>query len=257
MKLDIEVDQIYNFASPTAPGAYQADPQGTIEANTTGTKNMLDIATEQGATMLHTSSIRVDEETPEDSPHFCYIGSKRKSEELCREYHDKGTKVKVARLFNTYGPKMATNDSRVVPQFIMRALRGDPLMIVGDGLQKDSFCYVSDMLDGLIAYMNSDIDFGPVQFGYPEPISILDLAFLTIGLTDSKSQIIFNGVNRSAKEMAIKMRRPVPDITEAREKLGWEPKVPLEKGLPKLADYYSKILLPNKMDEYEYPWGRA
>lgn len=237
---EIEVDQIYNLASPTAPGDYTRLRKETLEANISGTKNLLKMAENQNAKMLHTSSIRVGEETPIDSPHYAYIGSKRISETICRLRHDiYGTKVKVARLFNTYGPKMRLDDSRVVPQFVMRALKGQPLMIVGDGTQKDSFCYVSDMMDALISYMDSDINFCPVQFGYPKPISIIDLAQLTINLLKSKSTIMFNGINRSAEELAIKMNRPVPDISEARLKLGWEPKVPLEAGLMMLADYFS------------------
>jgi len=240
---EIDVDQIYHLASPTAPGAYQKDPEGTLEANIAGTENLLKMATEQGATMLFTSSIRVTEALEIMSPHSCYVGGKRRGEELCLRYHEeKGTRVKVARLYNTYGPKMAMDDSRVVPQFVMRALKGDPLKIVGTGLQKDSFCYVDDMLDGLMAYMDSDIFPGPVEFGYPYPISIVELAELAIKVTHSRSPIIFNGIDRSEREMEIKKNRPIPDISEARKRLGWEPKVSLETGLMRLADYYCKAM---------------
>jgi len=251
---EIEVDQIYNLASPTAPGHYQRDPRGTLAANVYGTENLLRLATKQNIRMLQTSTIRVTELLEESTcstdcyidnsidpanPHACYVEGKRMAERLCREYFlDKGTDIKVARLYNTYGPGMGLDDSRVVPQFVMRALRGDPLLIVGEGVQRDSFCYVDDMLDGLIAYMNSDVKFGPMEFGYPEPISILDLAKLTINVTNSGSKIIFNGVDRSAKELAAKMMRPVPNIMDARTRLGWEPKIPLDIGLAKLADYY-------------------
>ena len=258
---DIPVDQIYSLASATAPGAYQADPLGTLEANIEGTSALLQMATRQKATMLFTSSIRVTEPLEDRSPHACYVDGKRKGEELCRSYfHNFGTDVKIARLFNTYGPRMALNDSRVVPQFIMRALTGAPLKIVGDGQQKDAFCYISDMLDGLIAYMNSDVKLGPIEFGYPVGISILELAHLAIKVAErvngydkgwnnefpfqwsrwKGSPIVFNGIKRSAREMEIKKMRPLPDITEARAKLGWEPKVALEDGLFKLAEYYSK-----------------
>ena len=237
---EIQVDQIYALASPTAPGAYQRDPEGTVEANTVGVKNLLEMATAQGARMLFTSSIRVTEALELESPHSCYVEGKRAGEKLCLEYFAKhGTDVKIARLFNTYGPRMAKDDSRVVPTFVRRALKGDPLKIAGDGAQKDSFCYVDDMLDALIKYMNSDIPFGPVEFGYPEPITIVDLAKLTVNVTNSTSAIVFNGVERSAREMEIKRHRPVPDISEARGKLGWTPQVPLDVGLGRLAEYYA------------------
>jgi UDP-glucuronate decarboxylase len=248
---EVLVDQIYNCASPTAPGHYQRAPEATMEANVKGTENLLKLAEKQKARMLQTSTIRVTEELEKtpcvtdcyldsiENPHACYVEGKRRAEKLCRGYFERGVDVKVARLFNTYGPKMARDDSRVVPQFVMRALRGDPLLIVGEGVQRDSFCYVDDMLDGLIAYMNSDIKFGPVEFGYPEPISILDLAKLTIATLGSKSEIVFNGVNRPAREIAAKMKRPVPDISEARLKLGWEPRVSLVKGITALAEYYN------------------
>jgi len=236
---EIDIDQIYHLASPTAPGAYQKDPEGTLEANIAGTENLLKMATEQRSTMLFTSSIRVTEALEIMSPHSCYVGGKRRGEELCLRYYEAGTRVKIARLYNTYGPKMATNDSRVVPQFVMRAIKGDPLKIVGTGLQKDSFCYVDDMLDGLMAYMDSDIFPGPVEFGYPYPISIVDLAELVIKVTHSKSPIIFNGIERSAREMEIKKNRPVPQVGEANAKLGWMPTMTLEDGLIRLADYYT------------------
>jgi len=239
---EIRVDQIYHLASPTAPGAYQKDPDGTVEANVKGTENLLKMATEQGARMLFTSSIRVTEALELESPHSCYVDGKRQAEELCLNHHQiHHVDVKIARLFNTYGPRMAKDDSRVVPQFVMRALRGDPLKIAGDGSQKDSFCYVDDMVDALIAYMNSDIKFGPIEFGYPEPISILDLAKLVTSVTHSVSAIEFNGVVRSARELEIKRHRPVPDIREAEEKLGWTPQVPLDVGLGRLAEYYAGV----------------
>jgi nucleoside-diphosphate-sugar epimerase len=247
------VDQIYNCASPTAPGHYQRAPEATREANVKGTINLLELARTHKARMLQTSTIRVTEELEKvvcvtdcftdeiESPHACYVEGKRIAEALCQLYaFDNKVDVKLARLYNTYGPKMSRDDSRVVPQFVMRALRGDPLLIVGEGVQRDSFCYVDDMLDGLIAYMNSDIQFGPVEFGYPEPISILDLARLTISTLNSKSEIVFNGANRPAREIAAKMKRPVPNIDEARAILGWTPRVPLEDGIRRLAEYYGR-----------------
>jgi UDP-glucuronate decarboxylase len=248
---EVLINQIYNCASPTAPGHYQRVPEATMEANVKGTENLLRLAEKQKARMLQTSTIRVTEELEKtvcvtdscideiENPHACYVEGKRRAEELCRQYFENGVDVKVARLFNTYGPKMSRNDSRVVPQFVMRALRGDPLLIVGEGVQRDSFCYVSDMLEGLVAYMNSDIKFGPVEFGYPEPISILDLAKLTIATLGSKSEIVFNGIGRSERELAAKMKRPVPNTNEARLKLSWIPRVPLEAGIRALADYYN------------------
>ncbi len=240
---DVGVDQIYSLASATAPGAYQADPLGTLEANIDGTSALLQMATRQRATMLLTSSIRVTEPLEDRSPHACYVDGKRKAEELCKAYHRNfGTDVKIARLYNTYGPKMALGDSRVVPQFIMRALRGEPLKIAGDGTQRDSFCYVGDMLDALTAYMASDIKLGPVEFGYPLPIAIIDLAKLAVKITGSNSPIVFNGVVRSARELAIKKARPVPDIREAQKRLGWTPRTELEAGLRKMTEYYRGVM---------------
>jgi UDP-glucuronate decarboxylase len=236
---EIEVNQIYSLASPTAPGAYQKDPEGTLEANIAGTENLLKMATEQKARILVTSSIRVTEPLELQSPHSCYVDGKKGAEELCREYHDKhGTDVKIARLYNTYGPRMARDDTRVVPTFIRRALAGEPLKIAGDGTQRDSFCYIDDMLDALIRYMASDIQLGPVEFGYPLPIAIIDLAKLAIRATGSKSKIEFNGVVRSARELEIKKFRPVPDIREAQARLGWIPRTSLEVGLARMAAYY-------------------
>ena len=237
---EIEVDRIYSLASPTAPGAYQRDPEATLEANDQGTENLLKMATEQHARMLVTSSIRVTEPLELQSPHSCYVGGKRRAEELCREYHEKyGTDVKIARLYNTYGPKMARDDSRVVPQFIMRALRGEELKIAGDGTQRDSFCYVDDMIDALIRYMESDIKLGPMEFGYPLPISIRDLAKLVVFTTGSRSKIVNNGIIRSSRELEIKKHRPVPDIREAQKLLGWLPRTTLEMGLARTAEYYA------------------
>ena len=239
---EIRVDQIYHLASPTAPGAYQRDPEGTVEANVKGTLNLLRMANIQGAKMLFASSIRVTEPLELESPHSCYVDGKRQAEELCLNYHQiHHVDVKIARLFNTYGPRMAKDDSRVVPTFVRQALRGDPLKIAGDGAQKDSFCYVDDMVDALIAYMNSDIKLGPMEFGYPDPIAILYLAKLVIQVTHSQSVIEFNGVVRSARELEIKRHRPVPDISDAEEKLGWFPVVSLPVGLRLLAEYYEGV----------------
>ena len=230
---DFEVDQIYNLASPAAPGDYKAHPKETMAANVAGTERLLRMAATCGARMLHASTIRVLEDVPEDSPHFSYVEGKRKAERLCRKYYDKGTNVVIARLYNTYGPNMSKTDSRVVPQFVMRALRGEPLILVGNGEQKDSFCYVDDMLDGLIAYMNSDIAFGPMEFGYPKMVSIYELAELAKRVIHSDSLIMLNG-----QGTAINADRPVPDIREAQTSLGWNPRITLETGLSRLAEYY-------------------
>jgi UDP-glucuronate decarboxylase len=256
---DLNIDQIYNLASPTAPGAYQRMPRETLEANIAGTEALLKLATSRNARMLQASTIRVTEELERsmlpcttncylddrygaDSPHACYVEGKREAEKLCREYHEKhNVDVKIARLYNTYGPRMARDDSRVVPTFVTRALRGEPLLIAGDGKQRDSFCYIDDMLDGLVAYMNSDIKYGPMEFGYPVPISILDLARLVRRVTGSTSAIKFNGVARSARELEAKRRRPVPDIREAQRRLGWLPKTELEQGLAATAEYYQEL----------------
>lgn len=236
----VRVDEIYSLASPTAPGAYQAMPEATLEANIAGTQALLDMADKQGARMLVTSSIRVTEPLELASPHSCYVEGKRTAESLCCEYHEKrNTKVKIARLYNTYGPRMARDDSRVVPTFIRRALAGEPLKIAGDGTQRDSFCYVDDMIDALMRYMWSDIFPGPMEFGYPLPVSIMDLARIVKRVTGSASPIVCNGVIRSARELEIKKHRPIPDIRDTTARLGWLPRTPLDVGLGRMAEYYA------------------
>lgn len=233
---NLTVSMIYNFASPAAPGDYKRDPEGTMEANTEGTETLLKLAEKTGAKFLQASTIRVNEQVASDSPHAAYIEGKRKAEALCMKYHNSGkVEVKIARLNNTYGPKMSFTDSRVVPQFVLKAITDEPLVIWGGGEQRDSFCYVDDMVEGLIRYMESDISPGPIEFGDTECVSIKELAEMTVWTLGSKSKIILNGHGGPGADRT-------PDISRARNWLGWQPLVSLEHGLNELADYYREAM---------------
>ena len=247
----LEVDEIYNLACPASPVHYQLNPIKTIKANVIGVINVLGIAKRAKAKILQASTSEVygdPEMHPQNESYWgrvnpigirsCYDEGKRAAECLMMDYRrQNGVNTKIVRIFNTYGPRMAINDGRVVSNFIIQALQGIDITVYGDGSHTRSFCYVDDMVEGLIRMMNGADDFyGPVNLGNPEEFTILELARLIIKLTKSASKIIFQ---------PLPMDDPTqrkPDIVLARNKLGWKPKVDLEKGLKNTIEYFRDIL---------------
>jgi UDP-glucuronate decarboxylase len=249
--LYLEIDEIYNLACPASPIHYQYDPVQTTKVNVHGSINMLGLAKRTKAKILQASTSEVygDPEVHpqrEDyrgnvnplGPRACYDEGKRCAETLFFDYHRQhGVRIKVARIFNTYGPRMHPNDGRVVSNFILQALRNKPITIYGDGSQTRSFCYVDDMIEGLIRLMNTPDSFtGPVNLGNPEEVSILELAETIIELIGSKSQLVFMPLPQDDP------KRRCPDITLAKTVLQWEPRTPLREGLKKTIDYFDNCL---------------
>jgi UDP-glucuronate decarboxylase len=249
--LYVEVDEIYNLACPASPIHYQNDPVQTTKVNVHGSINMLGLAKRIKAKILQASTSEVYGDPtvhpqPETyhgnvnciGPRSCYDEGKRCAETLFFDYfRQHKLKIKVARIFNTYGPRMHPNDGRVVSNFIVQALRGLPLTIFGDGTQTRSFCYVDDLIDGLIRLMGSnDHVTGPINLGKPGEFTILELAERVIGLSNSKSEIIFKKLPADDP----KQRRP--DITQARKILEWEPEIELEEGLKRTIAYFDELL---------------
>jgi UDP-glucuronate decarboxylase len=250
--LYVEVDEIYNLACPASPYYYQWDPIQTMKTSVLGAYNMLGLAKRTGAKILQasTSEIYGDPKVhPQPEEYWgnvnpigirsCYDEGKRAAETLFMDYyrvHD--VKAKIVRIFNTYGPRMAQNDGRVVSNFIVQALQGKDITIYGDGQQTRSFCYVDDLLDGMMAMMNHNDDnfIGPVNLGNPGEFTMWELAHKVKELTGSKSQILQMPLPQDDP----KQRRP--DITQAKNMLKWEPKINLEKGLIKTIDYFRKIV---------------
>ena len=256
--LFVEVDEIYNLACPAAPIHYQNDPVQTTKVNVHGSINMLGLAKRVKAKILQASTSEVygnptvhpQPETYLGSvnsigPRACYDEGKRCAETLFFDYsRQHGVKIKVARIFNTYGPRMHPNDGRVVSNFIVQTLRGQPLTIYGDGSQTRCFCYVDDMVESLIRLMNSPDDFtGPVNLGNPEEITVLQLAEKIRELTGSPSEILFRPL---PADDPVKRK---PDITLAKEKLGCFPKIPLEEGLRKTIEYFKAFLENDRKHE--------
>jgi UDP-glucuronate decarboxylase len=249
--LYLEVDEIYNLACPASPIHYQNDPVQTTKVNVHGSINMLGLAKRIKAKILQAStsevygdpSVHPQPETYHGNvncigPRSCYDEGKRCAETLFFDYfRQHKLKIKVARIFNTYGPRMHLNDGRVVSNFIVQALRGKPLTIFGDGTQTRSFCYVDDLIEGLVRLMDSFDDVtGPLNLGKPGEFTILELAKNVIELSNSRSEIIFEPLP------ADDPRQRRPDITLAREVLGWEPKVELDEGLKKTIAYFDELL---------------
>lgn len=247
----LEVDEIYNLACPASPIHYQYNPVKTVKSNVMGAINMLGLAKRVNAKILQASTSEVYGNPTvhpqrEDywgnvntiGPRSCYDEGKRCAETLFFDYHrQNNVNIRVVRIFNTYGPRMHPNDGRVVSTFIIQALRGEPISIFGDGTQTRSFCYVDDMVEGLIRMMEGPDDFvGPVNLGNPTEHSILELAQLILKLAGSKSVLEFF----PAPEDDPKRRQP--DIGLARRELDWEPKVPLEEGLEKTIHYFRELL---------------
>jgi len=250
----MEVDRIYHLACPASPIHYQYNPIKTVKTNVMGTINMLGLAKRIKARILLASSSEVYGDAkvhPQKESYWgdvnpiglrsCYDEGKRVAETLMMDYHRQNeVDIKIARIFNTYGPRMAINDGRVVSNFIVQALRKEPLTVYGDGTQTRSFCYVSDLIEGLFALMNTDEFTGPVNLGNPDEFTILELAEKILQLTKSPSKI--NHKPLPSDDPA----KRCPDISLAKEKLGWQPKVTIEEGLTKTIDYFREKLGPKK-----------
>ena len=249
--LYVEVDQVYNLACPASPIHYQNDPVQTTKVNVHGSINMLGLAKRVNAKILQASTSEVYGDPTEHpqtetyrgnvnciGPRSCYDEGKRCAETLYFDYHRQHRlRIKVARIFNTYGPRMHPNDGRVVSNFILQALQGEPITIYGDGSQTRSFCYVDDLIEGFIRLMGTPDDFtGPVNLGNPGEFTILELATKVIELTGSKSKLIH-------KPLPIDdPRQRRPDISLAQEKLGWQPTIHLQEGLIKTIAYFENLL---------------
>jgi UDP-glucuronate decarboxylase len=248
--LYLEVEGIFNLACPASPIQYQKNPVQTFKTNVHGAINMLGLAKRTGARFLQASTSEVYGD-PEVSPQIeeywgnvnpigirsCYDEGKRAAETLTVDYHRQhGTDIRIARIFNTYGPRMSVDDGRVVSNFIVQALNGEQLTIFGDGKQTRSFCYVSDLIDGLIRLFAKENLFAPINLGNPEPIEMNQLASEIISLTNSKSEVL----NLPLPEDDPKRREP--DISKAKKILSWSPKVSRLDGLSKTIDYLKEIL---------------
>jgi UDP-glucuronate decarboxylase len=246
-----DIDQIYNLACPASPVHYQVNPVRTTKANTVGMINMLGFARKHGAPILQASTSEVygDPEVhpqPESyrgnvnpiGPRACYDEGKRCAETLCFDYHRMhGMDIKIIRIFNTYGPRMAFNDGRVVSNFILQALNNEDITIYGDGSQTRSFCYVDDLVDAMIRMMNTPSEVqGPINTGNPGEFTIKELAEKIVELTGSTSKISYHDLPQDDP----KQRKPV--ITKAKDILGWEPKIQLAEGLEKtIAEFKERL----------------
>ena len=249
--LNFKVDRIFNLACPASPIHYQKHPVQTIKTSVMGSINLLDLAMKNNARILQASTSEVYGDpniSPQPEEYWgnvnpigiraCYDEGKRASETLFFDYHRQyGVDIKVARIFNTYGPRMDLQDGRVVSNFVLQALRSQPITIYGDGSQTRSFCFVSDLIDGLVKLMDSPSDFtGPVNLGNPIEFSMLELAEIVIEMTNSSSQIEFHPLPGDDP----KQRKP--DISLAQEELDWNPAIQLREGLAKIIeDFKARI----------------
>ena len=246
----VEVDRIYNLACPASPIHYQFDPVQTTKTSVHGAINMLGLAKRTGARIFQASTSEVygdPEVHPQTEEYWgrvnpigirsCYDEGKRCAETLFFDYHRQHqVHIRVARIFNTYGPRMHPNDGRVVSNFIVQALSGDDITIYGSGEQSRSFCFVDDLIDGILKFMELEDDFpGPMNLGNPVEFSILDLAKTVIRVTNSNSKIVFKDLPQDDP------RQRRPDIELARKKLEWEPRIQLEEGLMNTIEYFSKL----------------
>jgi UDP-glucuronate decarboxylase len=253
--LPVEVDEIYNLACPASPIHYQLDPVQTTKTSVMGAINMLGLAKRLKAKVLQTSTSEVyGDPTLHPQPETyrgnvnpiglraCYDEGKRCAETLFFDYHRQhGVRIKVARIFNTYGPRIHPDDGRVVSNFIVQALRGDDITLYGDGLQTRAFCFVDDMVDGLVRLMNTMDDVtGPINLGNPQEISVRTLAELVLRLTGSRSSLVFRPLPSDDPTQRC------PDITRAHQVLGWQPRVELINGLQQTIDYF-RTLVQNKV----------
>ena len=249
--LYVEVDQIYNLACPASPIHYQFDPVQTTKTRVHGAINMLGLAKRVKATILQASTSEVygdPEIHPQTEEYWgrvnpigiraCYDEGKRCAETLFFDYHRQhGLPIKVARIFNTYGPRMHPNDGRVVSNFIMQALRGEPITLFGDGNQTRSFCYVDDLIEGLIRLMETPKEVtGPINLGNPVEFTILELAERVIELTGSSSKLVYHPLPQDDP------RQRQPNITQAREVLDWAPSIQIADGLKQTINYFEKLI---------------
>ncbi len=249
--LTMEVDRIFHLACPASPIHYQRNPVRTIRTAVSGTLNVLDVARECGARILIASTSEVYGDPAQHpqteaywgnvnpiGPRSCYDEGKRCAEALATAYASQfGVEVRIARIFNTYGPRMHENDGRVVSNFVVQALAGQPMTVFGDGRQTRSFCYVSDLIEGFIRLMASDHGSAPVNLGNPRESSMIELATLIRQMTGSQSQIVYAPLPKDDP-----VRRN-PDIRRAQELLsGWSPSVPLEQGIAATIDYFKGVL---------------
>jgi UDP-glucuronate decarboxylase len=248
--LFVEVDRIYHLACPASPIHYQYNAIKTVKTNVMGTINMLGLAKRTEARILLASSSEVYGDAQvhpqtEDywghvnpiGPRSCYDEGKRVAETLMMDYHrQNGTDIKIVRIFNTYGPRMAVDDGRVVSNFIVQALQNKPLTVYGDGRQTRSFCFVTDLIAGLVAMMEIEDFTGPVNIGNPEEFSVGELAQRILSLTGSKSEISYNPLPQDDPVQRC------PDISLAKKRLRWKPQIPLDEGLKKTIPHFQKIL---------------
>ena len=250
LPLYVEVDRIYNLACPASPVHYQNDPTSTTKTSVLGAINMLGLAKRKRARILQASTSEVYGDPQvhpqrEDywghvnpiGPRACYDEGKRCAETLFFDYHrQSAVDIRVVRIFNTYGPRMHPNDGRVVSNFIVQALRGDPITLYGDGQQTRSFCYVDDLIEGMVRMMNQTQEIGPMNLGNPSEFTIRELAELVLRLTESKSELVFRPLPADDP-----VRRQ-PDIAKARAALEWEPTVSLHDGLKETIAYFKKVI---------------
>ncbi|MEN6333736.1 MAG: UDP-glucuronic acid decarboxylase family protein [Phycisphaerales bacterium] len=249
--LELRVDEIYNLACPASPVHYQADPIHTLKTSVYGSIHLLDLAARRKARILQASTSEVygdPKEHPQQEDYWgnvnpngiraCYDEGKRCAETLFFDYHRRcGVEIKIARIFNTYGPRMDQDDGRVISNFIVQALQNQPITVYGDGRQTRSFCFVKDMIDGLLALMESPADLtGPLNLGNPHEVTVLHLADRVLLLTESKSHITFKPLPQDDP-----IRRQ-PDISRARASLLWQPRTDLNTGLRATIDYFRRLL---------------
>ena len=247
LEIPVRADAVLHMASPASPKDYGAHPIETLDVGSAGTRNMLELARRDGARFLLTSTSECYGDPLEHpqtetywgnvnpvGPRSCYDESKRFAEALTMAYHrTHGVRTNIARIFNTYGPRMALHDGRVVPSFLDQALRGEPITVFGDGAQTRSFCYVSDLVDGLYRLAQSDERY-PVNLGNPAEMTILEFAEYIRRLTGARSEIVFEPLPQDDP----KLRRP--DISKARRLLGWEPRVGLEEGIRMTVEHFRR-----------------
>ena len=248
--LMVEVDQIYNLACPASPVHYQYNPVKTIKTNVMGALNMLGLAKRVRARILQASTSEVYGDPkvhPQTEDYWgsvncigirsCYDEGKRAAETLMMDYHrQNGVQVRIARIFNTYGPRMAIHDGRVVSNFIVQALSGEDITVYGQGEQTRSFCYISDLVEGLVRLMNTEVFEGPVNLGNPEEYTVLELAQKTLELTGSSARLVFNPLPQDDPQQRC------PDISRAKRLLDWQPTVPLTTGLKETIRYFKEKL---------------